>query len=432
MERLDEHLLRKPPAGASAVIFLDLDRFKIINDTVGHTLGDRVLVSVASRLTNTLPDGALVARFGSDEYLVLLENLNEDLSATALVGELERQMGLVHSVAGQEINVTASVGVVFIDAAHCTSEDVLRDADMALHLAKRRGRHCHVVFDETMREAMLHQNRLERELYRALERRELYVVYQPIVSLHDRSLKGFEALLRWEHPEFGSVSPVDFIPLAEENGLIVSIGEYVLDSACRQLSDWREMFGEEFGAFVSVNVSSKQLLQRNLLERVIHALESNGLPPGQLKLEITESVVVENSELMISILKQFRALGVGLSMDDFGTGYSSLSYLHSLPIQTLKIDRSFVKKIGDKRERAEIVKTILLLARNLRLETVAEGIETIDQLDFLADNGCDLGQGYLFAKPLSANNATNFITESTRALGIDARVGVEQPSAFEH
>lgn len=432
MGQLDELISRRNSADCAAVIFLDLDRFKVINDTVGHTVGDKVLVSVAARIRNSVPSDAVVARFGSDEFLILLDDVEGQRAVTDLVEELERQMSLVHSVAGQEINVTASVGIVFIDAGHESSEDVLRDADMALHLAKKRGRHCHVVFDEGLRAAMLQQHRLERDLYRALERNELYVVYQPIVSIRDRSLKGFEALVRWEHPEFGSVSPADFIPLAEENGLIVEIGEFVLESACRQISDWRDMFGDDFGSFVAVNVSSRQLLQKNLLERVIQSLENHGVPPSQLKLEITESVVVENSELMIAKLKQFRALGVRLSMDDFGTGYSSLSYLHSLPIQTLKIDRSFVKKIGDKRERAEIVKTILLLARNLRLETVAEGIENIGQLDFLAVNGCDLGQGFLFAKPLSAANATTFIAESSRTPPLDDRVRIEHSSVFEH
>ncbi|MBS1796509.1 MAG: EAL domain-containing protein [Acidobacteria bacterium] len=409
MERLDEALERARSGEEFAVVFVDLDRFKLINDTVGHTIGDRVLIGVANRLRNCLPKFSTLARFGNDEFWVLLEKPGDRERVHELVDEIQNQMSLVFGIFGQEITVTASIGIVFSDSGHLTGEDVLRDADNALHLAKKRGRHCSVVFDDTMRAAALHQNRLEKDLYRALERRELYLVYQPIVSIGGDQKIGFEALIRWKHPELGVVSPAEFIPLAEENGLIVEIGAFVLDEACRQLRYWTDLFGEDFPLAVGVNVSSRQLLQTKFVAGVIQTIEKYGIAPHCLKLEITESIVVDNSDQVLSILRQFRAMGLQLSMDDFGTGYSSLSYLHRLPINSLKIDRSFVSQVTLGNDTAEIVKTILLLAKTLKLETIAEGIETADQLEFLRSHGCDYAQGFLLSKPLETAAALEFI-----------------------
>lgn len=414
MERLNEaiNLAKSGKKQEFAVVFVDLDRFKLINDTVGHTIGDKVLIAVANRLKNCLPKYSTLARFGNDEFLLLLDPQTNHNQVIELVEEIQLQMSLVFSISGQEITVTASIGVVFYDNEHKTGEDLLRDADNALHIAKKQGRHCSIIFDEPMRAAALHQTRLEKDLYRAVERNELFLVYQPIVSIEDEKLTGFEALIRWNHPELGLVSPLQFIPIAEENGEIVEIGNFVLEEACRQLRAWKKQYSKDLPLFISINVSSKQLLQKQLLADVIQTLEKYKIEPHQLKIEITESVIVENSDHVISILKQFRAMGVKLSMDDFGTGYSSLSYLHKLPINTLKIDRSFVSRLTIENESDEIVKTILLLAKNLKLETVAEGIEAFEQLQFLKDFGCDFAQGYYFSKPLNVEDAFAFINKS--------------------
>ncbi len=435
MERLDEAIntAKSKKTQEFAVVFVDLDRFKLINDTVGHTIGDKVLIAVANRLKNCLPKYSTLARFGNDEFLLLLDSQTNRNKVIELVEEIQLQMSLVFGISGQEITVTASIGVVFYDKEHKTGEDILRDADNALHIAKKQGRHCSIIFDESMRAAALHQTRLEKDLYRAVERNELFLVYQPIVSIEDEKLTGFEALIRWNHPELGLVSPLQFIPIAEENGEIVEIGNFVLEEACRQLRVWKKQYSQDLPLFISINVSSKQLLQKQLLTDVIQALEKYKIEPHQLKLEITESVVVENSDHVISILKQFRAMGIKLSMDDFGTGYSSLSYLHKLPINTLKIDRSFVSQVTIENESAEIVKTILLLAKNLKLETVAEGIEAFEQLQFLKEFGCDYAQGYYFSKPLNVEDAFAFINKSF--VGYNAAFGETIEPAnlvFEH
>lgn len=414
MERLNESIVRaKNEKNYNfAAIFVDLDKFKFINDSIGHTFGDKLLVSVAKRLKKCLPNDCILARFGSDEFLILLDNNIEEEKLTSLVEEIQQQVNLVYGISGQEVSITSSIGVVYSDETHNTTEDVLRDADTALHIAKKQGRSRYVFFDETMRIKALSQMRLEKDLHRAIERNELYLVYQPIIALSDKTIVGFEALVRWNHPQLGFVSPLDFISIAEENGTIVNIGKFVLDEACRQLREWQNLFDEELPLTVSVNVSAKQLLKTQLVTEVLEIFEKHKIAPRQIKLEITESVIVENSENVITILKQFRAMGIKLSMDDFGTGYSSLSYLHKLPINTLKIDRSFVSQMNEEAESAEIVKTITLLAKNLKLDIVAEGIETAEQHQSLRELGCEFGQGYHFSKPLQIEDATEYINKS--------------------
>lgn len=417
-----------------AVIFVDLDKFKLVNDSIGHTVGDKLLVAVAKRLKKCLPADCTLARFGSDEFLVLLDEEIEVEKLTLLVEEIQKQVNLVYGIAGQEISITSSIGVVYCDDTHHTAEDVLRDADTALHIAKTQGRSRYVFFDEQLREKAVSQMRLEKDLQRAVERNEFYLVYQPIIALADRKIVGFEALIRWNHPQIGFVSPLDFISIAEENGTIIKIGKFVLDEACRQLRIWQNAFSDDFPLTMSVNVSAKQLLKKQLLTEVLEIFEKYKIAPNQVKLEITESVIVENSDAVISILKQFRAMGVKLSMDDFGTGYSSLSYLHKLPINTLKIDRSFVSQMTKETESAEIVKTIVLLAKNLHLDIVAEGIETDEQYQILRDLGCEFGQGYHFSKPLNVGDATDFIDNSFTAFHKPfADTIQEQPSLYlEH
>jgi diguanylate cyclase (GGDEF)-like protein/PAS domain S-box-containing protein len=403
-----------------AIIFVDLDRFKLINDSIGHSIGDKLLVAVSRRLKKCLPLDSTLARLGSDEFFILLENKEiEDDKLENLVNEIQSQISLDYGILGHQIAITASIGIVFYDKLHQTAEDVLRDADTALHLAKVNGRSKYVYFDQQMRDKATNQMQLEKDLQRAVEKSELYLVYQPILSLADRKMVGFEALVRWNHPKIGFVSPLEFIPLAEENGTIVQIGEFVLDESCRQLKEWQNSFSDYLPISISVNVSSKQLLQKNLFAFVVDTLEKYKLKPEHLKLEITESVVVENSEIVKSILRQFRALGVKLSMDDFGTGYSSLSYLHRLPINTLKIDRSFVSQMTSDGDSVEIVKTITLLAKNLSLDVVAEGIETEEQLQILLDLSCEYGQGYLFAKPLNSADAKSYFENNFIPQNID-------------
>jgi diguanylate cyclase (GGDEF)-like protein/PAS domain S-box-containing protein len=395
-----------------AVIFVDLDKFKLINDSAGHTVGDKLLIAVAQRLKKCLPPEATLARFGSDEFLILLEQEISKEKLTLMVEEIQKQVNLLYGIAGQEISVTSSIGVVYYDETHQTTEDVLRDADTALHIAKKQGRARYVFFDDAMREKARSQMKLEKDLHRAAERRELSLVYQPIVALAGKNVVGFEALLRWNHPQLGMVSPLDFVSIAEENGAIINIGKFVLDESCRQLRIWQNSISDDLPLTVSINVSAKQLLHKTFLTDVLEIFEKYEIEPRRVKLEITESVVVDYSDVVVSILKQLRAMGVNLSMDDFGTGYSSLSYLHKLPIDTLKIDRSFVSRMCEVEESAEIAKTIILLAKNLKLDIVAEGIETVEQFQALRELNCEFGQGYFFAKPLGIQEATEMIEDS--------------------
>jgi diguanylate cyclase (GGDEF)-like protein/PAS domain S-box-containing protein len=396
-----------------AVLYLDLDRFKLINDSNGHNIGDRLLVAVSQRLRKCLPENSALARLGSDEFFILVENYYYDLAQIEdLAIEIQNQISSDFRILNYEINVTASIGIVYSEAFHKTAEDLLRDAGTALHLAKLQGRSKHIIFDNKMREKAANKMQLEKDLQKAVERDELFLVYQPILALESKNLVGFEALVRWNHPKLGVVSPTEFIALAEENGTIIEIGQFVLEESCRQLNEWQDEFSAELPITISVNVSAKQLLQKQLFAKAVDTLEKYKIKPKQLKIEITESVVVENTDVVISILRQFRSMGINLSMDDFGTGYSSLSYLHQLPISTLKIDRSFVSKMTDKADTTEIVRTILLLAKNLNLDVVAEGIETLNQQNILIDLKCDYGQGYYFSRPLNIESAKQFIEDS--------------------
>jgi diguanylate cyclase (GGDEF)-like protein len=394
-----------------AVLFLDLDRFKVINDSLGHMVGDQLLVGSARRLEICLRPGDTVARLGGDEFTVLLEDLMNVTEAIDVADRLQKALALPFNLNGHEVFATVSIGIALSSTGYDRPEEVLRDADTAMYRAKMLGKARHEVFDKTMHARAMNLLQMETDLRRAIERNEFILHYQPIVALETGAISGFEALIRWQHPERGFVSPEEFIPIAEETGLIIPVGQWVLRQACRQIHEWQVQFPQYPPLQVSVNLSSKQFITSNLSEQVRQILKETGVEPHSLKLEITESMVMENFETAIEMLNQLRTLGIELSIDDFGTGYSSLSYLHRFPISTLKIDRSFVSRMSDNNENAEIVRTIVMLARSLKMDVVAEGVETQDQLAQLAMLECEYGQGYYFAKPLDGEGAGKLLAD---------------------
>ncbi len=389
------------PSFLFAVLFLDFDRFKYVNDSLGHNFGDQLLIEVARRLQDCVRQVDSVARFGGDEFAILLDGIHAPAQAIHIAERIQQAMTTCFAIDGHETFLTTSVGIALSTAGYAQPEDVLRDADIAMYRAKESGKARHEVFDQTMHAQSLSRLNLENDLRRAVERNEFFLLYQPIVQVGSGALAGFEALVRWQHPERGIVPPLEFIPIAEETGLIVPLGRWVLEAACQQVREWQLAFLEFRSLTLSVNLSGKQLNDPKLIQKVKDILFETGFDPSRLKLEITESVVMENAETSTILLKQLRELGLQLSIDDFGTGYSSLSYLHRFPVTTLKIDRSFVSRMGQGDENLEIVRTIVTLARNLNMDVVAEGIETQEQRAQLHALSCQYGQGYLFAKPLN-------------------------------
>lgn len=391
-----------------AVLFLDLDRFKVINDGLGHVVGDKLLVAIAERLQSCVRPGDIVSRFGGDEFTILLHNIHRFRTVTEIAERLQSKLSAPFHIDGFEVFTSASIGIIMSDAAHDNPESFLRDADTAMYRAKESGKARYEIFNKAMHVRNMNLLRLENDLRRAIDRQEFRVFYQPIVSLVNGQTNEFESLVRWLHPEMGMIAPNDFIPVAEETGMIVSIGEWVLEESCRQISNWRQKYPQR-PLSVSVNLSAKQLMHPNLIKQVKSIMTSATLVPDCLKLEVTESMVMDNAEAALEVLSELCALGVRLSTDDFGTGYSSLSYLHRFPFERLKIDRSFVGKIDVDPKSDEIVRTILTLAENLHLEVVAEGVETERQFARLRELGCTLAQGYLFSKAVAAPRATEIL-----------------------
>ncbi len=400
---------RENPEAKFAVLFLDLDRFKVINDSLGHIVGDKLLIAISARLKGCLRPGDVVARLGGDEFTILLNRTGGETEVSAVVERLQNKISAPFTIDNYEVFTTASVGIILSDDLKRAPEDYLRDADSAMYRAKEGGKARYEIFDREMHVRNLNLLQVETDLRHAVERDEFDVVYQPIVDLMTGSVSEFEALIRWRHPSHGIVSPDQFIGVAEETGLIIPIGKWILERACRQIAEWQSSFDRKLS--VSVNLSAKQLMHPSLTGTVEDVLIETGLDPKQLKLEVTESTVMEHSERSLAVLKQLDQIGVLLSTDDFGTGYSSLSYLHQFPFDRMKIDRSFIDKLGTDNKSDAIVKTILMLGGNLDLEVVAEGIETVQQLELLQTLGCSLGQGYLFSRPVGASDAAKLLDE---------------------
>ncbi|HEX8685555.1 MAG TPA: bifunctional diguanylate cyclase/phosphodiesterase, partial [Pyrinomonadaceae bacterium] len=404
---------------------------KIVNDSLGHMFGDQLLVGLARRLEDCLREGDTVARVGGDEFTILLDDLADEQEAATVAERIQKEIGAAIMLSGREVFTTMSIGVAAGTGSYSDPEDILRDADTAMYRAKSLGKARHVVFDHSMHASAVNLLQIETDLRKALEKGQFYLLYQPIVSLDNFKLCGFEALVRWHHPERGLISPLDFIPIAEETGQIIGIGEWALFEACRQMREWQEKFPQASPIFMSVNLSAKQFNHMMLIAQVDDVLRRTGLNPRQLKLEITEGAVMDNIDAATEMLRQLRDLGVQLAIDDFGTGYSSLSYLHRFPIDTLKIDRSFVTRMANNPENVEIVRTIVMLAQVLGMDVVAEGVETKEQLKLLRDLRCEYGQGYYFSRPSSAGDSEKIIVETNekvRKLHMPEKARAEAPA----
>jgi diguanylate cyclase (GGDEF)-like protein/PAS domain S-box-containing protein len=404
MDRLSVSFARvqRGKSASFALLCIDLDRFKNVNDSLGHRKGDQLLISVARRLLKCVSFGDTTARLGGDEFAMIIEDINGPADVEGTVRKIEREIGEPFVLDGDEVFATVSIGIAIAGPGCDKPENLLRDADTAMYRAKAEGKARHVIFNETMRDRAVNLLQLETDLRRAIERNEFLIHYQPIVSLKAGEIVGFEALVRWQHPSRGLIAPSQFIPLAEDTGLIVPIGEWVLRESCRQMADWQRRFPRNVPLSISVNLSNRQLVA-GFTGTVKGILKETGLDPSTLELEITESAVIENSERAAGLLNELRRMKIRILIDDFGTGYSTMNYLNKLSVDGLKIDRSFIKAINPSGEGLAIVRTILTLARNLGLDVIAEGVETSDQLELLRClrwlNG-EYAQGFYFHEPL--------------------------------
>ncbi len=396
-----------------AVLYLDLDRFKVINDSLGHAIGDELLKTVAERLAICVRDVDTVARFGGDEFAVLLEDLTAPREAIKIAKRILDDIGRPYDLSGYEVRTSASIGIVLITEGYETSELILRDADTAMYKAKEQGKARFKVFNQKMHDQAMHLLELESDLRKALELDQFVMYYQPIIDLPSGGLAGFEALVRWQHPQLGLVGPMEFIPLAEDTGLIFGLGEWVFRTACNQVSAWCRELGSDRTPHVAVNLSPKQFMQPNLVQVMQQIVEQSGADPEKLKVEITETVLMDNAEAAVEMLGKLRRLGLRLSIDDFGTGYSSLSYLQRFPVDILKIDRSFISVFGTERESQVMVRSIVSLARNLNLKVVAEGVDQKVQCGLLRELGCDFAQGFLFSRPVPLAQAEALVRDDS-------------------
>ena len=418
-EQLNRAIARvqRHPDQRFAVMYLDFDRFKLVNDSLGHKAGDELLVNVARRLRSMLRPTDELARLGGDEFAILAEDLHRERDAAELAERIQKELAKPVQLGAMEVTTSASIGITFSTNNYQSSDQIIRDADIAMYKAKSKGKAQYALFDSSLHQQVTAQLRLESDLRRALGHGQIYLDYQPICSLRDRKLIGFEALARWKHPERGLLEPAQFIPVAEETGLIVPLGNWVLAEACRQMREWKSI--RDSGSLgMSVNVSSLQLSHPDFVSHVGLALQAGEMKPSQLTLEVTETVLMNGIENAVATLNALRQLGVTLSIDDFGTGYSSLSYLATLPIDAVKIDRSFIEKLSREGNGGEIVRAIFRLGQALDKQVFAEGIETGAQLMLLEELGCEFGQGFLLSRPVNAERAGGFLAANDGALAV--------------
>ena len=407
VERVQKQIkyCHKNPQHLFAVLFIDLDRFKIINDSLGHLVGDELLISVAEVLTSASGNNDFVARLGGDEFTILLTKINSVDDGNIIAEKIQNRLKTPFNLHGHTVFTSASIGIVVGDRKYRDSSEILRDADLAMYRAKSGGKARHEIFDLEMYAETKELLEIENDLHRAIRQKEFILYYQPIVSLESNRLYGFEALLRWKHPVKGLIYPDRFIHIAEETGLIKPIGSWVMEEACRQLQVWQAKYLDAANLKISVNVASQQIKDPNFLAILDKVLNQIKIPKNALHLEITESTLMDYKPETIDLFNQIRNRSVELNIDDFGTGYSSLQYLNRFPISTLKIDRSFTRGMLSEKENFEVVKTIITLARTFKTNVIAEGIETLKQLQVLKKLNCKLGQGYLFSKPIDSESA---------------------------
>lgn len=398
------------------VLILDLDQFKLINHSYGHLMGDNLLIQIAERLKQYLHAQDILARLGGDEFGIILNHLGNLEHTLEIVDLIKQSFARPFQLNDYEVYSSASIGITISDTKYQKVGDILRDADAALNQAKTKDKASYTIFRQEMYLEAVNRLQLDNDLRRAIERKEFELRYQPIVELNTKKITGFEALIRWEHPEKGWISPNNFIPVAEETGLIIPLSNWILNQGCQQLCKWQKLSNNYQDLIISINLSVKQFSQNNLVEKIMDTVQNLGMNHHCLKLEITESCLVKNTEEICLILNQLKALGMKLSMDDFGTGYSSLSYLHRFPFDTLKIDRSFIKDMTQSTDKLRLTQTIIHLANDFGMEVIAEGIETEKQWKKLQQLGCPYGQGYYFAKPLTAQEVEKVILEGNNRL----------------
>jgi diguanylate cyclase (GGDEF)-like protein len=402
-DHLETTLAELQPGCGCAVHCLDLDHFKTVNDSLGHPIGDELLKVVAGRLTQTLGPSDFVARIGGDEFAIVQANVDRPEYCSELAARIVDSISKPYDIEGKHIVIGTSIGIAVAPDDGMTSDQLLKNADMALYLAKGDGRGVHRFFEQEMDRRLQARHLLELDLRKAIIEGEFELYYQPIVTLSNEKVVGFEALVRWNHPVHGQIAPGKFIPLAEETGLILPLGEWILRTACSHAAQWPERVG------VAVNLSAVQFRNRNLVQLTMNALAASGLPPYQLDLEITESVLLQDEANILAVLRQLRALGIRISLDDFGTGYSSLAYLRSFPFDKIKIDRSFVQDMLFRKDCQAIVRAVIGLAQSLGIATIIEGVETQEQLDAAKSDGCTEGQGYLLGRAMPNAEVANFL-----------------------
>ena len=416
LDRIRQSLVRRKryPKTSFAIIFIDLDRFRLVNESLGHIHGDELLQLISARLKETIPIGDTVARLGGDEFSVLLQDIDSVRDVEVIAKDIQNSFSKPFFLGDKEVFASASMGIAHSDNNYKTPEEILRDSELAMYRAKRGGKSQSIVFQPQFRQSSLSPIDLDTDLRRALDRDEMELHYQPIISMRDRTISGFEALLRWSHRSRGVISPNEFIPLAEETGLIYDLGQWVLGKACKQIAAWNKSKEKEDQLEISINLSSRQFSDPNLVEGIVENIEKSGFNAEFLKIEITESALMQNAQRSVSMLNQLKDLNIKVCVDDFGTGYSSLSYLHTFPIDTLKIDRSFVHDMSRNFRNMEIIRTIIMLAHNLKLDVIAEGVETGEQDAQLSALGCQFAQGFYFSRPINSSDAALLIQQNHR------------------